>query len=128
MRKTHTLSVVMKGLTDIPDTLFMDAQEEGVNVIDLSKNKLTGVPEGYCLCIIYKHFKFSILLFHRLSHMEALATEINLSHNSLTTFPPFISQFSRITFLNLSNNHFTDLPKQIGLLNTLRELNIANNR
>lgn len=52
MRKSHTLSVVMKGLTDIPDTVFMEAQEEGVSVIDLSKNKLASVPEGYSLKIL----------------------------------------------------------------------------
>lgn len=60
--------------------------------------------------------------------MKDLACEIDASHNLLTAFPAYISQFSRIVFLNLSSNQLADLPKQFGCLNTLRELNIANNR
>lgn len=46
MRKSRTLSAVMKNLTDIPDSVFMMAQEEGVSTVDFSKNKLATVPEG----------------------------------------------------------------------------------
>ena len=46
MSRTRTLSIPMKNLTDIPDSVFMTAQVESVNVIDLSKNKLSTIPEG----------------------------------------------------------------------------------
>lgn len=129
VRKSRTLSAVMKNLTDIPDSVFMMAQEEGASTVDFSKNKLATVPEGYVYpCINVVNLIIFDAFFFRLSHLEAIVTELNLSHNCLATFPPFISQFSRIAYLNLSNNQFIDLPKQIGLLNTLRELNISNNR
>lgn len=74
------------------------------------------------------NMKHHVCPAYRLSHMEAVATEINLSQNMLAVFPSFISQFRLIGYLNLSGNRFADLPPQIGLLTTLRELNIANNR
>lgn len=46
MRKTHTLSVAMKNLTEVPDSLFQTAQEEGVSTVDFSKNKFSSIPEG----------------------------------------------------------------------------------
>lgn len=47
MRKTHTLSVAMKNLVEVPDSLFQQAQEEGVSTVDFSKNRFSAVPEGY---------------------------------------------------------------------------------
>lgn len=47
MRKMQTLAVIAKNLTEIPDDVFMTAQEEGVKIVDLSKNKLTEIPDGY---------------------------------------------------------------------------------
>lgn len=46
MRKTHTLSVAMKSLTDVPESLFRTAQEEGVITVDFSKNNFSSIPEG----------------------------------------------------------------------------------
>lgn len=46
MRRMQTLSIVGKNLSEIPDDVFMTAQEENVRIVDLSKNKLTAVPEG----------------------------------------------------------------------------------
>lgn len=46
MRKSKSLSLGMRKLTEIPDDLFKDAQEESVHIVDLSKNKLNNVPDG----------------------------------------------------------------------------------
>lgn len=46
MRKSQSLVISAKNLTDIPDTVFMTAQEENVKMIDLSRNKLTAIPDG----------------------------------------------------------------------------------
>lgn len=108
MKKTHSLSMVMKNLTEIPENVFMDAKEASVNNIDLSKNKLSSVPEG-------------------VNHLHGILSELNLSNNLLKTLPQFLSQFERIQFINISSNSFSELPKELGLLNTLRELNISNN-
>lgn len=108
MKKTHSLSMVMKNLTEIPENVFLDAKEASVNNIDLSKNKLSSIPDG-------------------VNHLLGILSEINLSNNLLKTLPKFLSQFERIQFINISSNSFSELPKELGLLNTLRELNISNN-
>lgn len=46
MRKAQCLSISTKNITEVPDIVFMTAQEEGVKIIDLSKNKLVTIPEG----------------------------------------------------------------------------------
>ncbi|XP_068152899.1 leucine-rich repeat-containing protein 40 isoform X4 [Drosophila tropicalis] len=109
LRHTHTLAVNLEELTNVPDQVFEIARAENVNVVDFARNKLGTLPNG-------------------LQYMRDLVTELVLSHNLISFVPPFISQFTRITFLNLSNNLLKELPKEFGVLNTLRELNIANNR
>lgn len=81
--------------------------------------------------LYFKSYEFLWFLnnvIFRLSYLEALISEIDLSNNNITSVPTFMSQFTRISYLNLSSNGISDLPKEFGLLNTLRELNIANNK
>lgn len=49
MRKARSLAISGKNLKDIPDSVFMTAQEESVDKIDLSKNKLAKFPDGWVL-------------------------------------------------------------------------------
>lgn len=109
MKKTKALALGMKDLVDIPEEVFLDAQDSYVSNVDLSKNKLTRVPDG-------------------LEHLGTLISELSVSHNHLKTLPIFLSQFTKIQYINISSNDFTDLPPELGVLNTLRELNIANNK
>ncbi|KAJ6637501.1 Leucine-rich repeat-containing protein 40 [Pseudolycoriella hygida] len=109
MRKARSLTISGKNLKDIPDSVFMTAQEESVDKIDFSKNKLTAFPDG-------------------ISYLEASLSEMDLSSNIIASVPTFMSQFTRISYLNLSCNAISDLPKEFGLLNTLRELNVSNNK
>lgn len=46
MRKSRSLAIPGKNLKEIPDTLFISAQEASVDKIDFSKNKLTKFPDG----------------------------------------------------------------------------------
>lgn len=46
MRKARSLGISGKNLKEIPDSVFMTAQEESVDKVDLSKNKLAAFPEG----------------------------------------------------------------------------------
>lgn len=109
LKKTRSLALCGKALTDIPEQVFLDAVEAEITIIDLSKNKLKNIPNGLTL------------LSHKIS-------ELNLSGNHLNEIQPFISQFKNIKYLNLSCNHLENLPDEISLLLTLREINIANNR
>lgn len=46
MRKARSLAISGKNLKDLPDSVFMTAQEESVDKVDLSKNKLSAFPDG----------------------------------------------------------------------------------
>lgn len=58
MRKTQSLTISGKNLAEIPDNIFMTAQEEGVKIIDLSKNKLASLPDG---CVKLKQHSQTML-------------------------------------------------------------------
>ncbi|KAG4068641.1 hypothetical protein HA402_002332 [Bradysia odoriphaga] len=109
MRKARSLAISGKNLKDIPDSVFLTAQEESIDKVDLSKNKLPAFPDG-------------------LSYLEAFLSEIDMSNNCISSVPAFMSQFTRISYCNVANNSIADLPKEFGLLDTLRELNISYNK
>ncbi len=56
------------------------------------------------------------------------ATELNLSYNQLTNFPPEIGELKRLTALNLGGNHLTTLPPEITELKSLTLLNLWSNQ
>lgn len=109
LKKTRSLTVCGKGLTEIPENVFEDAKKAEISVIDLSKNKLPSLPDGLC-------------------SIGNLISELNLNNNLLIEIQPFVSQFNHIKYLNISCNHLTTLPPEVGQLVSMRELNIANNR
>lgn len=108
MRKTHTLTLGMKGLTEINDNVFAEAVESEVAVVDMSKNQLKVLPPG-------------------LVRLATLLRELDASANQLKEVPRFIAQFDRLVYLNLAKNQLSDLPREFTLLITLRELNLNNN-
>uniref|UniRef100_A0A1B0CLB2 Myb-like domain-containing protein n=2 Tax=Lutzomyia longipalpis TaxID=7200 RepID=A0A1B0CLB2_LUTLO len=109
MKRHRTLNLSLKELVDVPEEVFRDAVEADVSCINLSRNKLTTIPEGFKV-------------------MNSVATELDLSVNFLKDVPDFLSQFTHICYLNLSNNLLESLPDSLGLLNTIREINIASNK
>lgn len=108
MRKSHALSVGMKGLAEVPDNVFDEAHESEVNVVDLSKNQLAALPRG-------------------LTKLAGTLRELDVSANQLSEIPVLISQFDKIVYINVSKNQLSDLPRELALLVTLRELNVNNN-
>uniref|UniRef100_A0A1I8NUC0 Leucine-rich repeat-containing protein 40 n=1 Tax=Stomoxys calcitrans TaxID=35570 RepID=A0A1I8NUC0_STOCA len=109
LHKTRCLTVTMQQLTDVPKEVFETACNEHVNIVDLSKNRFTTLPEG-------------------LQEMKECCSELVFANNLINTVPSFISQFTRLSLVNLSCNSLQDLPEEFGVLITLRELNISNNR
>lgn len=109
LKKTRSLTICGKALTEVPDQVFIDGVDADISIVDFSKNKLKKLPEG-------------------LTHLSKKISELNLSGNQLSEIQPFVSQFDHIKYLNISCNHLVKLPEEIGLLITLREINIANNR
>lgn len=109
LKKTRSLTLCGRNLTEIPDEVFIDAKNADISVIDLSKNKLSELPSG-------------------LQQISKQIVELNLNSNLLTQIQSFVSDFDHIKYLNISCNHLEELPNEVGLMITLRELNIANNR
>jgi Leucine-rich repeat (LRR) protein len=109
LKKTRSLTLCGKNLTEVPEQVFIDAKDAEIGVVDLTKNKLQQLPEG-------------------LTILSSIVTELNLNSNILNQIQPFIGQFDHIKYLNLSCNHLETLPDEVGLMITLREINIANNR
>lgn len=108
MRKTHALALGMKGLAEIEDNVFEEAQESEVTVVDISKNQFKSLPKG-------------------LAKLNALLRELDASANQIADIPPLIAQFDRVVYLNFAKNQLRDLPKEFELLVTLRELNLNAN-
>ena len=47
MRNVRAVNLAMQDLTEIPHSVFQEALEAEVTTVDISKNKLKEVPEGY---------------------------------------------------------------------------------
>lgn len=109
LKKTRSLTLCGKGVTDIPEQVFIDAVEADISIVDFSKNKLKQLPEALTL-------------------LSSKISELNMNGNQLIEVQPFVSQFDHIKYLNLSCNQLDKLPDEVGLLITLREINIANNK
>lgn len=109
LKKSRILTLVGKGLTEVPEQVFLDAKEADIEVVDFTKNKLQTIPEG-------------------IQHLSSMIAELNCNNNCLKQISPFIAQFNYIKYLNMSCNQLEVLPNEVGLLITLREININNNR
>jgi hypothetical protein len=55
-------------------------------------------------------------------------TELDLSHNLLTTLPKWLGQLTQLKSLNLSNNQLTALPESLGQLTQLHRLYLYTNQ
>lgn len=109
MKKGRSLTLCARDLSEVPDSVFREAKEAEIAIVDLSKNKFKNLPEGI------------VEIGHDLS-------ELNMNSNILSEVQSFVSQFSHIMYMDFSCNHLEELPEEFGSLVTLREINIANNR
>ncbi len=84
------------------------ARREGATTIDLSKMKLTEVPE-------------------EIASLTCL-TELDLSHNQLRSIPEEIANLTQLTGIILANNELISIPQGIASLPYLTWLQLDNNR
>lgn len=108
MRKTRTLSLSAKALTEVEEKVFEEAKEAEVTIVDISKNKLKALPGG-------------------LQVLHSQLAELDASANQIGEIPVIIAQFDKMVYLNLAQNQLQDLPQEFSLLVTLRELNLNGN-
>ena len=60
--------------------------------------------------------------------LDGLITDLDLSHNELTSLPEWIHQLSNLERLHLNHNQLTSLPRSIGQLSKLKKLNLDHNQ
>jgi Leucine-rich repeat (LRR) protein len=109
IKKTKGLVLHGKNLIEIPEQVFEEASEADISIVDLSKNKLTQLPDG-------------------LSQLCTKLAELNMNSNALKEIPASIKIFENLKYLDISCNQLESLPVQMSALKGLRELNISNNR
>jgi internalin A len=102
---SRTLDLSRLKLTSVPEVLW---QLTALQELDLSYNQLTRVPET-------------------LGQLTALQT-LYLDHNQLTNMPEALGQLTALQALNLSNNQFTRVPEALGQLTKLNRLLLDSNQ
>lgn len=109
MKHTKLLSLAAQNLDQIPDIVLEDASEAKVTCVDLSRNRLTQLPD-------------------KLNLIKSIE-DLKLFCNQLTSLPDWIGELCcRLRYLDLSKNQLTNLPESIGKLELLREINISHNK
>ncbi|XP_054001277.1 leucine-rich repeat-containing protein 40-like [Hylaeus anthracinus] len=109
MQSTKLLSLAGQNLVELPQEVLEDACKADVGTVDLSRNKLSVLPE-----------KLSII---------ARVSDLKLTSNHLTHIPEWIGEkYQFLQALDLSKNNLLSLPSSLGLLKYLREINISFNR
>uniref|UniRef100_H2ZUG6 Calponin-homology (CH) domain-containing protein n=1 Tax=Latimeria chalumnae TaxID=7897 RepID=H2ZUG6_LATCH len=96
---------------------------------DLSKNRLSDIPEEICQLISLE----ALWMYHNcvrsipqsIANLQAL-TYLNIGRNQLTTLPPYLCCLP-LKVLIISNNKLAALPDSIGSLASLRQLDASCN-
>lgn len=110
MKQSKLLNLTGQNLHHIADTILEDASIAGVTCIDLSKNKLSQLPEKLALI--------------------KTAEDLKLSCNRLISLPNWIGESFNcyLRYLDLSKNQLTSMPDSIKELKHLQEINISQNK
>jgi Leucine-rich repeat (LRR) protein len=100
---------------------------EGVEILDLSENILTGLPEELQNL---SNLKELILDANRISKIPDYPSLERLywGMNQVDTIPDSIWNMKALKYLDLSENRIELIPEQIGVLANLIELNLAGNK
>ncbi|XP_012055191.1 PREDICTED: leucine-rich repeat-containing protein 40-like [Atta cephalotes] len=109
MKNTRLFSLAGQNLSEISEEILEDAAEASVTTIDLSRNKLSELPN-----------KMSVIV---------TVTDLKLISNHLASLPEWIGEkYKCLQILDISKNHLQSLPSNIGCLKYLRDIDISFNR
>lgn len=109
LKKSQSLVLVGRQLTDVPDDVLENAAHAEVHIIDLSKNKFTKLPSG-------------------ITKVSDTLSQLVLSSNAITEVSSELCLCHKLQFLDLSKNAIAELPMEFAQLKELRELVISNNK
>lgn len=109
MKNTKLFSLAGQNLVELSEEVLEDAAEASVVTIDLSRNKLSGLPN-----------KMSAI---------ATVTDLKLTSNHLASLPEWIGEkYKYLQVLDISKNYLQSLPSSIGCLKYLRDIDLSFNR
>jgi len=95
-------------LMQVPDAVYYMMRNTTLVSCNLSSNVITKIPPKF-------PSKFNLI------------TELNLSHNRLSTLPAEITEFTQLEKLDISNNSFISLPEGLFSLPALSSINARKN-
>ncbi|KAG6447588.1 hypothetical protein O3G_MSEX005044 [Manduca sexta] len=104
--KTGVLQISENKLKEIPNDVFNLC--DVLRNLDLSKNKLTYLPEDIC----------------KLKHLK----QLNLDNNKIDTIPNFLCNLQKLELLNVSNNLLVNLPQNLNNLRHLKQVYASHNK
>jgi len=109
MKNTKLFSLAGQNLLEIVEEILEDAAEAAVTTIDLSRNKLSELPD-----------KMSAIV---------TTTDLKLTSNHLANLPEWIGEkYKYLQVLDISKNYLQSLPSSIGSLKYLRDIDLSFNR
>ncbi|XP_029177180.1 leucine-rich repeat-containing protein 40-like [Nylanderia fulva] len=109
MKNTKLLSLAGQNLMDLPEEVLQNAAEASITTIDLSRNKLSELPD-----------KMSVI---------TTVVDLKLTSNHLTHLPEWIGEkYKYLQVLDISKNYLTSLPSSISCLEYLRDIDLSFNR
>ncbi|XP_070511953.1 leucine-rich repeat-containing protein 40 isoform X2 [Cardiocondyla obscurior] len=109
MKNTKLFSLTGQNILELPEEALENAVEASVVTIDLSRNKLSELPD-----------KMSTI---------TTVVDLKLTSNHLTSLPEWIGKkYQCLQVLDISKNHLQSLPSSIGCLKYLRDIDLSFNR
>lgn len=109
MKNTKLFSLAGQNLLEISEEVLGDAAEASVATIDLSRNKLSELPD-----------KMSTII---------TVTDLKLTSNHFASLPEWIGEkYKCLQVLDISKNYLQSLPSSIGCLKYLRDIDLSFNR
>ncbi|CAH0722441.1 unnamed protein product, partial [Brenthis ino] len=127
--KTGVLRISDHKLKEIPEDVF--SLSESLRNLDLSKNKISQIPEDLSLLKLLKQLNLSSnniqIIPASLSNLKKLEL-LNISFNSISTLPDSLLNLSNLKQIYLNNNKFKTFPKQLLGLHSLEVIDLSNNK
>lgn len=131
--KTGIASLRDLQLAELPPGLLSPALSSTLRVMDLSGNKLTGLPGSVAGLQALQRLRLSMNClgdegtWAPLLQLSQLAV-LDVSHNRLTTLPEGLSRLAALQKLAASNNAIGAIPATVGALTALRVLSLSHNQ
>lgn len=127
--KTGVLQISNHKLKEIPEDVF--GLSEQLRNLDLSKNKISQIPEGISSLKLLKQLNLGTNNIHSLpgsvTNLKKLEL-LNVSYNSISSLTDSFSNLSSLKQIYLNGNKFKTFPKQLLGLQNLEVLDLSNNK